>query len=318
MSQRSTNLLSLCLLFITMLFSTPFPPCFTHLIFPLFLLHPHSPPPSLPPLLTPPSLLPSLPSPLGFDYDCEQCKLLLSEYDIDFSGLIEIGEFLRLLAQRQTEIATRILNLSGELIMVVGPPVPPTPKSPVVEPTRPVVSSRYSSLNLPPVGRSPPVSPTTSPITSPSSSPSYSSSSSSLPSPLPSPADRSTVTIPLSPSQTPVLNLSHTPFSHMTTDPVLALSLVSPDDTLTAPLTPTYSPVTKKISASASFSASTTLNGTQTRYLPPTEGILCMRVYDAVSLKQSYKVLSAIEQEHIFAAAKESGEAVVTILNIFY
>lgn len=38
-----------------------------------------------------------------------------------------------------------------------------------------------------------------------------------------------------------------------------------------------------------------------------------MRVYDSVSLKPSYKVLSAIEQEHIFAAAKESGKKLITI-----
>ena len=44
------------------------------------------------------------------------------------------------------------------------------------------------------------------------------------------------------------------------------------------------------------------------RYLPPAEGILNMRVYDAVALKKDYKIMTAVEREFILEMGKESGK----------
>ena len=44
------------------------------------------------------------------------------------------------------------------------------------------------------------------------------------------------------------------------------------------------------------------------RYLPPAEGILNMRVYDAIALKNEYKIMTAVEREFILEMGKESGK----------
>ena len=44
------------------------------------------------------------------------------------------------------------------------------------------------------------------------------------------------------------------------------------------------------------------------RYLPPAIGTLNMRVYDAVALKNNYKIMTAVERENILQMGKESGE----------
>ena len=44
------------------------------------------------------------------------------------------------------------------------------------------------------------------------------------------------------------------------------------------------------------------------RYLPPAEGILNMRVYDAIALKNDYKIMTAVEREFILEMGKESGK----------
>ena len=55
----------------------------------------------------------------GFDYDMERSEDLMSEYDIDHSGLIELCEFKALFNYLLTDVGTRIRNLSGQLIMTI-------------------------------------------------------------------------------------------------------------------------------------------------------------------------------------------------------
>jgi len=43
------------------------------------------------------------------------------------------------------------------------------------------------------------------------------------------------------------------------------------------------------------------------RYLPPLSGFLNIKVFDAVAPKSLFKVMSALEKEHVFAVAKNSG-----------
>ena len=55
----------------------------------------------------------------GFDYDMERTEDLMSEYDIDHSGLIELNEFKALFDSLLTDVGVRIRNLSGQLIMTI-------------------------------------------------------------------------------------------------------------------------------------------------------------------------------------------------------
>ena len=50
---------------------------------------------------------------IGFDYDARQTHELMSMFDVDYSGLIELDEFLALLRHRGIEVDARISNLVG-------------------------------------------------------------------------------------------------------------------------------------------------------------------------------------------------------------
>ena len=133
--------------------------------------------------------------------------MLHSEYDIDHSDYIELTEFTLLLDHRKAEIQTRILNLSGELIMVVAP-------------------NNENSSNS--VNKSDSV-------------------------------------------------------DQFENNRKLSIRKSS-----------------KSKDRSVVFSMCE-------RYLPPAMGTLNMKIYDAVGLKEQYKVMTAIEKEYIFEVGKESG-----------
>ena len=161
---------------------------------------------------------------IGFDYTYDHCGLLHAEYDIDFSGFIELTEFVLLLNIRTAEINTRIFNLSGELIMVVD---------------NENLSGEQSSGSGPGSG--------------PGSGISGSGAGSG-----------------------------------------------SGPGSGAGPGTG----VNKK-------------GETLKRYLPPAEGILRMKIYDAVALKKKYKVMTAIEKEYIFNMGKESGKNIFDSFDFF-
>ena len=54
---------------------------------------------------------------IGFDFNNKICLGLMSRFDIDKSGFINVKEFKLLLENRSCEVIVRIKNLSGQLIM---------------------------------------------------------------------------------------------------------------------------------------------------------------------------------------------------------
>ena len=59
---------------------------------------------------------------IGFDFDLKICQGLMTAFDIDRTGNINLSEFIILLKNRATEVNIRIKNLSGQLIMTIKTP----------------------------------------------------------------------------------------------------------------------------------------------------------------------------------------------------